>query len=447
MSDAPRDEEEEIGVVRVDGAFMHDVVVGRDHTKYKDKDGRTWFVCRETGKQYKSLTGLRGAARLRKFAQDVRDGKKPPPFKGGKRSRAFKGTKEESSDMYLDSYVIPKTSGPVFEYLRRNMEQFGVGVLPEEWPVRPYADTGSREMLELHRDVLSILKELYGDKWQILIRSLGVDQETVHYLEHPTKRPDGRGWTSSARAAYLRNITLVSLIHVYNIMETTREIERELWVALQRSHDIRIIPSDRKRPRIKRVKEAHKSIGDIRSVIGSINKSEQLLMPLRVRALIHYPDMEWHRALERERMKLMPDYWSDRASKYTTEELHEESDVEIHISDEQYQMLQKAKAERYAFEAEETERMWSQAKRDWEERRYDHVQRQRERKSKRAQREDAFRREFEEAIKEAREKKAKRQARYDKQLRERESDPKTIEWHRKHSSEEEFWRKKNAGEL
>jgi len=407
--------QDELGVVRMDGAFMHDVVVGRDHTKYKDKDGRTWYVCRDTGRQYKSLNGLRGAARLRKFAQDVKDGKKPPPMRTGKRSRAFKGTKHERTDMYLDAYVVPKTSGPVFEYLRRNMEQFGVGVLPDEWPVRPFADTGSREMLELHRDIMNIVRELYGDKWQILVRSLGMDQKTVHYLEHPTKRPDGRGWSSSDRAGFLRNITLVSLIHVYNIIETAREIERELWVAMQRSHDIRIIPSDNKRPRINRVKQGHKSLGDMRSVIGSVNKSEQLLMPLRVRALIHYPDMEWHRALERERMKLMPDYWSDRAAKYTTEELHDEASVDIHISEEQYELVQKAKAERYAFEADEVERMWDQARKDWEEKRYDGEQRRNSRQREREQREAAFRDEFEAAIRDAKEKKAKRQARYDKQ--------------------------------
>lgn len=409
------DEEEEIGVVRMDGAFMHDVVVGRDHTKYKDKDGRTWYVCRDTGKQFNSLRGLRGAARLRKFRQDVEEGKKPPPLHTGKRSRAFKGTKEHRTDMYLDAYVVPKTAGPVFEYLRRNMEMFGVGVLPDEWPVRPYADTGSQEMLELHRDIMNIVRELYGDKWQILVRSLGMDQKTIHYLEHPTKRPDGRGWSSSDRAAFLRNITLVSLIHVYNIMETTREIERELWVAMQRSHDIRIIPSDTKRPKIKRTKQAHTSIGQIRSVVGSLNKSEQLLMPLRVRALLHYPDMEWHRALERERMKLMPDYWSDRASKYTTEELHEESEVDIHISGEQWEMVQKAKAERYAFEAEETERIWAQARKDWEERRYESQRARKAREKERERLEAAFRDEFDAAIREAKEKKAKRQARYDKQ--------------------------------
>lgn len=404
-----------IAVVEVDGAFLHQVVQGRDHTRYKDKEGRFWYICSETGRQYKSLKGLRGATRLRKFAEDVKAGRKPPPHKSGKRSRSHTGSESHNRDMYLDSYVIPKTSGPVFEYIRRNAEQFGVGVLPEEWPVRPFADTGVMEMQELHRDVLKIIKELYGDRWPILVRSLGVDQATVEYLEHPVKNPrTSHYWAGSERAAFLRQLTMVSLIHVYNIIESAREIERELWVALQRTHDVRIIPTDQKRPRIDRVKKGYKSLSSMRSVIGSLNKSEHLLMPLRVRALMHYPDMEWHKALERERRKLMPDYWGDRACKYTVEELHDEADVDIHISDEQFAMAEKAKAERYAFEQEETERMWAQAREDWAERRYEGEQRLRTRAKMRKAKEKEFLEEFKAAAAIAREKKSARQNVYDK---------------------------------
>lgn len=274
----------DIGTLQVRDEVLHDVYETEDYTRYT-LDGNYRYICHESGKRYKSLNALRGSQRLRQYWKDVEAGIRERPRRPPKRSR----NSNHAAPDTVDSYVVPKTSGPIFEYIRRNMPNFGVGIIPDEWPSRPTQGTVAEECVQLHSDLMRVVRELYGDEWRALMRSIGCTHEMIKYLERPAD-VNTKNWRQARGAqesiVHIRQVSLLSLVHIYNIMETLRELERELWVTLQRSHDTRLIPKSDRVPYKSRVAKAKASLGRLRTVPDPQHAWEVLLMPTRVR-IVH----------------------------------------------------------------------------------------------------------------------------------------------------------------
>lgn len=305
------------------------------------------------GRTVKDFTREERRAWMAKYWDEVRSGEREPPKKyipppPAKRPAPWT---QPQNPWAAEAYLIPKADGPIFDYIRRNFDQFGVGILPDDWPQRPYGKTANQETKLIREDVLNIIKEIYGNRWRVLIRSVGFGHEVLDYIEYPDCYVSGhkRYWrTPEQKITALRQMIMLPLIHLASIKETIGDLERELWVQLQRTHDLRLIPANSTMVKNYKVRmdDMAKSIGKIRTCLSPKYDSELLLMPLRVRALYNYPDLPWTEAIRKEKAKLIPDYWTNKTRNMCVEDIYEEWRDDIKASELEYIQQKKTERER-----------------------------------------------------------------------------------------------------
>lgn len=364
--------------------------------RYWDKEIGEWrFIDIETGKSYTTPNAVVGAQAARR-RRGKRISKPRRAERAGTKSFGPKVARREGADG-IQGYVIPKTTDAVLEYLRRNVESFGVGTLSEYdrrilRRVESYGDTErdrkARHELaieyvdEMRKDVVRLLAVVYGEHWRVLIRSTGMSDDLIAYLSNyeykPTapprdlkrllirsrKRqhirnravPPKMPWPVSEAIMHLRHVVLMALIHIKDIMDSTREIEREFWVLLQQMHDLRVFPDGR---------EARDRITSSMMAADVMNKlkmpmNETTLMPLRARALLHYPEMGLSHALKSEGEKLHPDYSSQRSELYTVGDIDAACTELISVSEEISRFKDRVRSGQFDLDRERLEREWAE---------------------------------------------------------------------------------------
>lgn len=304
---------------------------GFEYYRHELQPGRVFYGIRKCLSSY----------HLRLYHKKVADGEIEGHNRGyaGRLTKMlYGGPRQKKShlrkELKLDTYLAPNAKGPVFEYIRENMKRFGAAAWYKG------GDRGTdrrsdlqREIDSLRHDVTDILKELYGEAWPNFVKSLGAGPEVLEFFDelendikagdsgvtYPTRRKKHDAKTLTEQCYVMRQMVLMMLVHVYNVVETTREIERELWVCLQRAHDVRLNPNMH-RARLDTSPMAQPTAAHMRERMFVQDQMETLLMPLRVRALINNPDDPQDVAIAKEREKILPDYWSKEGRSWSMDE-------------------------------------------------------------------------------------------------------------------------------
>jgi hypothetical protein len=131
----------------------------------------------------------------------------------------------------------PRSSDPVPSYLNNSAWIYGFGYLPDGSP----AESGEKVYDDLVERTRNLVNQLFGTT-KAANQYLSV---VMPEWKHPV-RESLRKWTqpkrqrTSGNIGRLRTLNLHLLTHVGTLREHLMDIERELWVNLQISHDPRL---------------------------------------------------------------------------------------------------------------------------------------------------------------------------------------------------------------
>ena len=187
-------------------------------------------------------------------------------------------------------FDLSGTSDPILAYMQRHMETMGLAYMPEDLGGEN-ADAVRDRCLSMTQDAF---RELAGPHWDRATNLFALTTTSKNVLFGRTKMTPGN-------AHHIRIVQLALLTHIGGIREHLSDIERNLWVAMQHSHDPRISTHPSMAQSAARSKMRHKimrQLGTYRKIIA-----KPYYMPLRVIASAMWPEFSPQDALEYEKAR------------------------------------------------------------------------------------------------------------------------------------------------
>jgi hypothetical protein len=148
----------------------------------------------------------------------------------------------------------PESTDPVLAYLHRNAWMYGYGYLPGgsgelESPQQVWEDLAQRTRV--------VINQLFGSKRDAHRYLTAVAPKWRQPMRNSLKR------ARSTAPAKIRELHLHMLTHIGTLREHLTDLERELWVLLQLTHDPRLMPRGLSKSSLKhRKQKRRKAIAD-----------------------------------------------------------------------------------------------------------------------------------------------------------------------------------------
>ena len=179
-----------------------------------------------------------------------------------------------------------ESEDPVTMFLRRQAETYGLGYYPSE-----YGGKTAPEKLEDQRTkLIAIIRELFGPSWRVFLGHVGFPEKTAEYICGFDTRPKKNRKSDLAFPHHLRLAQMVLLTHISGIRETLNDLEREIWVLMQQSHDPELTGESAYHHRMAQTAKSRQSI---REALGKvlIDIPKPYFLPIRSLAMLNYPNL------------------------------------------------------------------------------------------------------------------------------------------------------------
>ena len=163
--------------------------------------------------------------------------------------------------------------------MRRQAETYGLGYVPVEYG----GMTTAEKMRDLQKRVCVHIRDLFGPSWRVYIAHVGLPTSSIPYIT-------GRQRLSPASVHHLRMAQMILLVHLGEIRERVHEVEREIWVEMQMTHDPNITGESAYTSELAHVTRGRQHI---REALGNAIKHipRPYFMPVRALSLLEYPNL------------------------------------------------------------------------------------------------------------------------------------------------------------